>query len=145
MAWKHEFSTELQILFVAVTGLVDRASWEHQLRVCLREANSHSCYRFLVDYRAAELRLSRIDLFDRPTFYQEVGMPRAARIAIMFPPTEKDTKFIESVADNRGYSVRAFENSDEAIAWLRRETTQPDEHRAEKAAGPLGAERSFYD
>lgn len=120
MAWRHSFCAETQILFVTVTGLVDRSIWECQLRASLQEANSHFCYRFLVDYRQAELRLHLVDLFDRPTSYQKAGMPHAARIAILYPPTEKDSEFIETVMENRGYAVKIFESEEKAIGWLSR-------------------------
>ena len=119
MAWEHQYSAELQILIVNVTGLVDRLLWERQLRSSIQEADTYSCYRFLVDYRKAELRLDLVDLYDRPALYEETGMPRTARIAIMLGPNRKDSQFIETVTANRGYSVRIFEDRDEAIAWLR--------------------------
>jgi hypothetical protein len=120
MAWEHEYSPESHILFVTVTGFVDRALWERQLKVSIQEAKAHSCFRFLVDYRQAEMKLGLIDLYERPAYYGEAGMPRTARIAIMFAPTEKDTEFVETVTANRGYSVKTFEDGDQAIAWLRR-------------------------
>jgi len=120
MAWEHTYSEESRILFVTVTGMVDRPLWEIQLRVSIKEAVSHSCFRFLVDYRQADLRLGLIDLYERPSTYEVAGMPRSARIAILFAPGTKDTEFIETVTSNRGYAVKVFADRDEAAAWLTR-------------------------
>ena len=120
MAWEHVYSPDSRILTVTVTGLVNRPLWEEQLRASIQEAVRHSCFRFLVDYRQAELRLNLIDLYERPAFYETAGMPRSARIAILFAPATKDTEFIEHVTANRGYAVKIFSEEDEAFAWLTR-------------------------
>ena len=120
MAWEHRYLPESRILVVTVTGLVTRPLWERQLRASLEEAVHNACYRFFVDYRQADVKLGLIDLYERPATYEVVGMPRSARIALMFRPGAKDTEFIQTVTANRGYSVRIFENQEEAIAWLTR-------------------------
>ena len=120
MAWEHMYSAESHILIVTVTGLVDRHLWEAQLRASISEAVSHSCFRFLVDYRQADMQLGLIDLYERPSYYEEAGMPRSARIAILFAPGTKDTEFVETVTSNRGYAVKTFADRHEAVAWLTR-------------------------
>jgi SpoIIAA-like len=120
MAWVHTYVKESHILLVTVTGLVDRRAWETQLRASISEAVSHSCFRFLVDYRQADLQLGLIDLYERPSYYEEAGMPHSARIAILFAPGTKDTEFVETVTSNRGYAVKTFADRDEAVDWLTR-------------------------
>jgi hypothetical protein len=120
VGWEHRYSPESRVLFVTVTGLVTRPLWERQLRESIEEAVRNDCFRFFVDYRQAEVRLGVIDLYERPAYYEVAGMPRSARIAILFAPGAKDTEFIQTVSANRGYSVRVFGSEDEAIAWLTR-------------------------
>lgn len=120
MAWEHKFLTDIQVISVDVTGRVDRELWEQQVRESVKEAAARSCFRFLVDYRLAEMRLHLIDLYERPAVYGEAGMPRWARIALMLPSAGKDPEFIETVTANHGYSVKVFTDTEEAITWLNR-------------------------
>jgi hypothetical protein len=118
MPWKNVYAPDNHIIHVHVSGLVDRPQWEKLLQSSLKEAALHSCYCFLVDYREAELRLGLLDLYDRPSYYEKVGMPHNARIALLFAPSAKDTDFIETVTSNRGYSVRVFREIEPAAVWL---------------------------
>ena len=118
MPWHHVYAPAAHILHVHVSGTVDRDAWERQLRSSLQEAARHSCWRFLVDYRRAAVRLGFLDLYDRPAFFEEAGMPRNARIALLFAPGTPDTEFIETVTANRGYAVKVFPSPEEARAWL---------------------------
>jgi hypothetical protein len=120
MAWEHKFLADLEILSVDVTGRVDRDLWEQQVSDSVREAVTASCFKFLVDYRRAEMKLHLIDLYERPAVYMESGMPRWARIALMLPSAGRDPEFIETVTANHGYSVRVFTDTEEAIGWLNR-------------------------
>ncbi len=125
MSWSHEYLPESHILVVNVVGVVNRSAWENQLRSSLEEAQKRSCYRFLVDYRQARVRLGFLDLYERPAHYEVVGMPHSARIALLFGPQEMESAFIETVAANRGYEVRVFEDPETARAWLQEAPTDP--------------------
>ncbi len=126
MSWKNVYVPDTHIIHVTVSGLVDRRQWEKQLPSSIKEAALHSCYRFLVDYRKADLQLGLLDLYDRPAYYEKAGMPRSARIALLFAPTAKDTDFIETVTSNRGYSVRVFREMEPAVVWLREGPLPPN-------------------
>jgi hypothetical protein len=124
MPWELEYMPGPRVLFVRVTGTVDIASWEAQLRMSVQEAEKHSCLRYLVDYRDSTLHLNIADLYDRPKFYAQVGMPHHARIALLFSQPEAEKDFVESVTSNRGYLVKVFEAPEPALAWLTKGDTR---------------------
>jgi hypothetical protein len=116
--FRHDFLEDVRIILVTVTGTVTRASWEKQLRASLKEAAKHSCYRFLVDFSKAVMRVGFVDLYDRPRLYEESGMPKTARIAIVLPPEAEDRDFIETVTGNRGFTVKVFSELEPGRKWL---------------------------
>ena len=118
MPWEFEYLRESQVLLVRVTGTVDVASWENQLRTSVEEAAKHSCLRYLVDYRKSNMVLTVADLYDRPKYYSKVGMPHQARIALLIAEPDGDKDFVESVTANRGFLVRVFDATEPALTWL---------------------------
>jgi hypothetical protein len=121
--YEHTYLPDSGVLLVEVSGLVDRPSWEDQLRASVAEASKHSCLRFLVDYRQADLHLGFLDLYNRPRFYEEAGIPKNARIALIFPAGAEDHEFTETVTANRGYTVKGFSGREPALEWLGQKPT----------------------
>ncbi len=120
MPYQHAYDQKNHLILVTVTGEVTRKSWEDLLKESLRQAAEHSCYHFLVDYRNADVRLGFVDLYDRPRFYEEVGMPKTARIALILSPHVEDRDFMETVSANRGFAVKVFIEMEPAADWLGR-------------------------
>ena len=118
MPWEFEYLQESQVLSVRVTGTVDIASWENQLRTSVEEAAKHSCLRYLVDYRKSNMALTVADLYDRPKYYSKVGVPHHARIALLITHPGREKDFVESVTSNRGFLVRVFDAPEPALTWL---------------------------
>lgn len=74
--------------------------------------------RILCDERELEYRLKTVDTFQAAEFIAAAA-PRVARIAIVcHPGCMEDAAFWETVAVNRGLSVRMFRGLDEATRWL---------------------------
>ena len=84
------------------------------------------CYNILVDYRKVSMRLRSFEIMKADDvvieLFESNGIPiYLMRRAIV---TSKDSKFtdnfsfLENVTENRGLSVRAFTDMDEATKWL---------------------------
>lgn len=65
--------------------------------------------------------LSPMDAFDIVSMSEEVGWKRNFRVAMVDrqPNPESDVQFTETVASNRAYPVRVFENEEDALEWLK--------------------------
>ena len=86
---------------------------------------AHICRSgYLIDYRESDIKLSFVELYNRPRIYEELGMPHRARIALVFKDDYPETDFIELVTENRGYRVKTFRSPELAVSWL---TNKPHE------------------
>lgn len=81
----------------------------------------HSATRILIDASAIESVESVIDFYDQPQQYEDGGMSRNVRIAIVIPAVpaaEKAIRFYEDVCVNRSWGVSSFEERNAAVKWL---------------------------
>lgn len=75
----------------------------------------------LIDTSSLESVESLISLYDLPKQYDEGGVSRKVRIAMVIPETsaaKEAVEFYENVCNNRGWVVLPFERRDEATEWL---------------------------
>jgi hypothetical protein len=82
------------------------------------EADSTRC---LSDFQEVHSEVSIQRLYQLPKIYEEMGIPRKARLAMLLPLTKHrmiDYQFYENTCQNAGYNIRLFESSDEARQWL---------------------------
>ena len=78
-----------------------------------------SNYRVLVVLNLSG-RLSTMDSYEIATGSEEYGWDRIFKLAFVNPNKSSvdDVKFTETVAVNRAYSVKAFADEPDAVAWL---------------------------
>jgi len=118
MPWEITHLKDPDVLSIRVWGEVTISTWQRQVKESIERAQALSCSLYLVDYRDANMKMSFLDLFNRPQFYAEAGLPHVARIALIFREGYREANFIELVTENRGYLVRVFTSPEAAIAWL---------------------------
>ncbi len=118
MPCEYSYSEPSGVLSVRVWGEVTASTWREQVKKSIEQAQAHSCIRFLIDYRESDMKMSLVELFKRPAVYAELGMPREARIALIFKDGHPDVNFIEAVAQNRFYNVKVFNSPETALSWL---------------------------
>lgn len=105
-------------------------SLEHEGNIMLDEINEartevieqmmeHQIPNGLISVLGVSNRLSTFEAYFVTEAHGKVKHP-AMRGAILARPDQMtDVKFMETVARNRGMNIRAFDNRDEALAWLR--------------------------
>jgi len=81
-------------------------------------ANNQNSSRFLVDHRGVPVMASTIDTFELPGRLAKIGFAPEHRLAIVYSRNESDHKFLETVSQNRGLQIKAFEDINEAENWL---------------------------
>lgn len=115
---RHE--TDRGICAVAVTGTVQRPHDSVTLQQYARDFGSeHDCRRFLFDLTRAQIVGSTTDSFQAGTVPADADRSqRAQAIALVYAPGTGDQTFMETVAVNRGYNVRVFNDIHEAREWL---------------------------
>jgi hypothetical protein len=120
-----ELSAELDeargILIVHVRGEYRRPDdgFEAQ-RFVIDTYPEYRCRRVLLDLTEAEVIPGTMPTFETANPEPEVARElRRFRFAAVYSVITKDERFFEDAAVNRGQVVRAFENVDTAVQWLR--------------------------
>ena len=118
--WEIHFKPENKIVEVRVTGQVSKESDRDSMtKEAIQEGAKYSCSRFLVDLNKATAIYSLVDLYNRVEMaFPRLGIKHGARIAVIPPAGFVNKNFFETVASNRGYAIKVFDSSDEAVRWL---------------------------
>jgi hypothetical protein len=77
--------------------------------------------RVLLDCSDAFLDVKLVDVFYLPECYNEIGVPRTARIALILPKGGQPSgifEFYETVCRNKGYICKLFKTQQSAEQWL---------------------------
>ncbi|ADI85516.1 hypothetical protein [Geobacter sulfurreducens] len=124
MNYTHEFDETSGICTIQVTGVFRRPEDSDELkRFAADFFTSNGCRLFLVDVSQTELIAGTM-----PTFYAGTPQGELARVlrqvktAFVRRSLTEDDHFLETVAVNRGFKLRAFDSIDKAVAWLARGT-----------------------
>jgi len=119
MAIDFQIRIEDDLVFAAASGYDENL--EEALdynRAVLQACIEHDCSRILTDERELEYRLDTVDTFELATQAAR-AVPSLTKIAIATGPSNQaDADFYETVAVNRGLSVKFFPDLDSARAWL---------------------------
>ena len=85
-------------------------------------ARTNNTNLFLIDDSELEDAGSVVDLYNLPTLYEEQGLERGSKGAVVLPTANakvaEDARFHETVCLNRGWQVKVFTDRQEAIDWL---------------------------
>lgn len=87
----------------------------------IKIAEEHGIDHYLLDCTSLVHGRSVIDIYSFGSLYVNLDIPRGSKQAVILSTNEenqKNTRFYETVARNRGYNVRVFNDRYEALAWL---------------------------
>ena len=111
------------IVEIRLSGAVPHGNHLEAREALLELCRVRNLHKILVDARELVLRHpSVMDLFDFGTSWPEKARGRFLLLAGVFPSdpaTREQVTFGDTVAANRGFVSRAFNDIEEARAWLR--------------------------
>jgi hypothetical protein len=116
--WTIKYLADKNILFVQSKGQMDVASANAMVKAIADAAVEYQCFYHLIDHRDTTFLFSLSDYYDRPAINEKLGVTRKFRTAMVFAELTKDTKFMETVFINRGYTLHHFTDIDKAKTWL---------------------------
>jgi len=116
--WILEYLPEENILLLKSKGIMDVPSANSMVKAVADGAVEHQCFKHLIDHRETRFDFRLTDYYKRPAINEQLGISRKFKIAMVFAQITKDTKFMETVFNNRGYNLRHFTNIEEARQWL---------------------------
>jgi hypothetical protein len=104
-----------------VSGTIERGTSRVILKELLKSCAERNINHVLIDCREAVGRATATDIFMLVNDFEELGLSRQHRIAILNRPKDDFDRaaFIALCAKNQGYQVQAFRDFEEAFTWLK--------------------------
>ena len=115
---------EMHIIETAVKGLVNQDELKNVFSDGVQLAKEKDCFRFLNDFREANIQMSTMELYELPEILsgistsQGIQAGRLWRALVVGTSYTSDAIFAENVTVNRGQHVKFFHDIEEARAWL---------------------------
>ena len=115
------YNSKLQIIEIIHSGTLSVQNIEKTTFEAMALHKELGVNAVLIDTSNLKSVESLTELYDLPRQYDEGGVSRAIRIALVMPETSaaRDAmKFYDNVCHNNGWEVRPFERLSEANEWL---------------------------
>ena len=103
---------------VKISGTYNFDVQNDLLKEMASQHKKNNTKKSLWDFRDAEVMGSIMSLFERPKLYEQSGLKRSTKAALLFNVLNKDWLFLENVCVNRGWDIKLFIDYDAAIEWL---------------------------
>ncbi len=117
------YLTDEAAVLITAQGIRSRDNNDAMVLDALAEAARRGCRKFLVDDREVDIRVTFMDIYERPQRLKELGLVADMRVAIAYSeysPRGADYRFFENVCFNNGLPLlRVFADYDGALSWLR--------------------------
>lgn len=86
----------------------------------VKESRERGIFRVLIDARGNPTGLSIADMYDLVGDFRRYGLTRDHRVAVLRvrPEALERARYLETLADARGFSVRAFSDFEDALDFL---------------------------
>jgi hypothetical protein len=123
MPYEIDYLEDEQIIILKHTGEATFVDVVERCKKAAELAKKKSATLFFLDCTLMELKSTASELFNLPKLYDEIGVPRESKLALLLAeksPIAEDILFYETVCQTRGYNVRVFTSYDEAMAWLKK-------------------------
>jgi hypothetical protein len=121
MEYTFEIDNVSNICTVRITGSYHRSTHSPELKQFACDLyKEKGCRHFLFDMTNAHMASRTIDTFSaaNPKAEMEEAL-RHHRTAILLSEITEDDRFFETVAVNRGFQLRIFNEIDKAMEWLK--------------------------
>ncbi len=121
MNWQMYYDENERIIFIKTTGVLEITSANYMRAEGVALIQKHNCMRLLLDHSGiVRDALSTMDIYDLPQRYEEMGLTRQLKMALVIPSEFlENLRFYETVCRNHGYSVQLFSDRDLALKWLK--------------------------
>ncbi len=128
MDYTIQLVEDRKLIIATASGDWEHAADDAMVRQVMDTVGESGLDRVLVDIRTLKLDIPLVQIFERAKELREqrkqAGVS-SAKAAIVYPPNdpklEEDFNFFETAARNRGLPYRAFNNMEDAMAWLMEE------------------------
>ncbi|MBI5648446.1 MAG: STAS/SEC14 domain-containing protein [Ignavibacteriae bacterium] len=124
MPWTARFIADDGIIEMTYEGILTEAELHASVHAAVEYGTREDTLNVLADCTRIIAEGSLFDVVELVNFYDQNKVTRRMREAVIVDagsPTEMYMRFYETVACNRGYTVRTFTSAEDARNWLRGE------------------------
>jgi len=108
----------INVVWIRTSGIYELDAELETVKCAIQTAKNHNCNRLLFDHRKSKVVARVMGAYDRPVKYQEFGLDRSAKLAILLREVDEGISFYETVCNNRGWQAQLFTDYDVAVDWL---------------------------
>jgi hypothetical protein len=103
-----------------ITGEIDLHASREMLARLMAACKRENMTRILIDTRDATSHATVTDVWTLARDLESLGVTAENRVAVLNRPKDEFDRaaFLELVAGNRGYHIRAFREFEDAFTWL---------------------------
>lgn len=121
MPWELSWNEDSAVIETVYTDPLFPEDLREVIRANFELAKEKSSARFLGDCTRLARESSAASIYALGEFIATLEVPPGVKEAILLPlalPAERDLRFYETVALNRGFEVRVFDDRAAALLWL---------------------------
>ncbi len=120
MEYTAEFDSTTKIYTVYVAGELHSPRDSYKLQQAAIELyTKHECNTFLFNLTQVKIISNTLSAYDTANIKGETAVKlRRLKVAFLYSTLTRHERFFETAAVNRGFSIKVFDNRDEAIKWL---------------------------
>lgn len=122
MPWQVDYLTNEDAVTVTVSGPVTLEDFVGIHAAGIAMAREHDTRRILIDALGMIMAIPPTQLYGLPILLEEKGLTRGHKVAIVVTDharPDENLSFLETVFYNRGFPLRVFTETPEALAWLK--------------------------
>lgn len=120
LSWKIKHNSITGITQITTNGEFDVQLINKMMKAIIASVDKNKSNGLIIDHSNAIINISIVETFERPKHFDNMGIPRNAKIALIITDDQREAfKFFETVLVNRGFQIKAFHKIDEAENWLK--------------------------
>ena len=112
------YDQEHGFVHVTFTGTVDLRVIQEVAPQVARLCGENNCHRILNDMSRAHIGITVMEAFDSPAIMEQSHISRSIRRALILPPDFTESRFLETISQNRGHNLKVFSSAADAQDWL---------------------------
>ena len=122
MPWEVKYLPDEKVIAVTATGPVSTQDTRKQAEEAVKLYRETKATLALVNFYEAQTKFDLLDVYALPEFYNSIGMPHQARIAVVQPKEKQriaSYRFFETVCRNNAFNMKVCDTVPEAWTWLK--------------------------
>lgn len=122
MPYSIKFEISPERIEVNYSGTVTDEEYKQAISDFVNFNKDKNCLLVLTDLREMKVTPSILNVYNSINTFEKMGIDNRTSEALILEKNkfvESNIKFYENACQNRGYNVRIFYNSDDAIHWLK--------------------------